>query len=231
MIKGKLRLPVYVKSHPLSNHLPSGVGGWADQRPINACAAILGAEQFTRRRLSQRALLHDGRCARETRKIMHPAQRHQNEPSSRPVGQPPVQASSAPPIYRLAAVSQPAAGVRLVDCSQFTVAPCSGQTLHQSIQLAVNTAPVPLTAAVLRAHSSDLVELHIFNNTAASLQLALLDDASQPQPLPGYSPLKAGETAVYRWQTAQPGIYPLFDLAGLGVSGQRELLAVLVVAP
>ncbi len=162
---------------------------------------------------------------------MHPAQRHQNEPSPRPTGQPPVQASSAPPIYRLAAVSQAAAGVRLVDCSQFTLAPCSGQTICQSIQFAVNSAPAPLTAAILRAHSSDFVELHVFNNTAASLQLALLEDTSRPQPLPGHSPLKPGETAVYRWQTAQPGVYPLFDLAGVGASGQRELLAVLVVAP
>lgn len=228
MIEGKLRLSVYVKSHPLSNHLSSGVGGWPDQRLINAFAAILGAEQRTRSRLSQRALLHDGGYMRETRKTMHPAPRHQNEPSSRPTGQSSVQATSVPPIYRLAAVSQ-AAGVRLVDCSQFV--PCSGQTIRQSIQLAVSTAPVPLTAAVLRAHSRDFVELHIFNNTAASLRLALLEDAGQPRLLPGHSPLKAGETAVYRWQTAQPGIYPLFDLAGVGVSGQRELLAVLVVAP
>jgi len=164
---------------------------------------------------------------------MHPAQRQHNEPSQQPTGQPPVQASSAPPIYRLAAVipSHPPASMRLVDCSQFTLSPCSGQTIHQSIQLAVNSAPAPLTAAVLRAHSSDFVELHVFNNTATSLQLALLEDTSRPQPLPGHSPLKPGETAVYRWQTAQPGVYPLFDLAGLGTSGQRELLAVLVVAP
>jgi hypothetical protein len=205
----------------------------ADQRLINALTAILGAGQLTKTRLSQRALLHNGKCARETRNTMHPAQRQHNEPSQQPTGQPPVQASSAPPIYRLAAVipSHPPASVRLVDCSQFTLSPCSGQTIHQSIQLAVNSAPAPLTAAVLRAHSSDFVELHVFNNTATSLQLALLEDTSRPQPLPGHSPLKPGETAVYRWQTAQPGVYPLFDLAGLGTSGQRELLAVLVVAP
>lgn len=207
--------------------------GGADQRLINALTAILGAGQLTKTRLSQRALLHNGKCARETRNTMHPAQRQHNEPSQQPTGQPPVQASSAPPIYRLAAVipSHPPASVRLVDCSQFTLSPCSGQTIHQSIQLAVNSAPAPLTAAVLRAHSSDFVELHVFNNTATSLQLALLEDTSRPQPLPGHSPLKPGETAVYRWQTAQPGVYPLFDLAGLGTSGQRELLAVLVVAP
>ncbi len=83
---------------------------------------------------------------------------------------------------------------------------------------------------VLCASRDDTLELHVTNLLPAmGVSLGLVDDDLGMQAEPTQAAAIYGETQVYTFHCPQPGIFPIFNRAGVDEAHARCLLGVLMV--